>query len=140
MTIDFATSFYFHPEGDGLLFGMGLPDERPTFDTEVDWRVLDSITEVIERRAPLLATAGIQSAWAGLYEVTPDHQPILGPVDEVPGFWCACGFSGHGFQQAPAVGHLLAQWFKGDRPDVPLDIFSHRRFSTGGVEPERNVV
>ena len=140
MTIDFATSFYFHPEGDGLLFGMGMPDEKPSFSTDVDWGVLDVMAEVVDRRAPVLATAGIQAAWAGLYEVTPDHQPILGPVDDLDGFWCACGFSGHGFQQAPAVGYLLAQWFSGERPEVPLDIFAHRRFATGNVEPERNVV
>jgi sarcosine oxidase subunit beta len=140
MTIDLATSFYFHPEGDGLLFGMGMPDEKPTFNTDVDWGVLDTMAAVIERRAPRLATAGIQTAWAGLYEVTPDHQPILGPVDELEGFWCACGFSGHGFQQAPAVGHLLAQWFAGEEPDVKLDIFAYRRFATGKVDPERNVV
>ena len=140
MTIDFATSFYFHPEGDGMLFGMGMPDEKPSFEVEVDWGVLDAMAEVIDRRAPRLGIAGIQAAWAGLYEVTPDHQPILGPVDELDGFWCACGFSGHGFQQAPAVGYLLAQWFSGQAPEVPLDIFAHRRFATGNVEPERNVV
>ena len=140
MTIDLATSFYFHPEGDGLLFGMGMPDEKPTFSTDVDWGVLDTMSAVIDRRAPRLATAGIQTAWAGLYEVTPDHQPILGPVDELDGFWCACGFSGHGFQQAPAVGHLLAQWFSGEEPEVNLDIFAYRRFATGNVDPERNVV
>lgn len=140
MTIDFATSFYFHPEGDGMLFGMGKPDETPSFVTDVDWSVLDSMSKVIERRAPRLGEIGIQSAWAGLYEVTPDHQPILGPVDDVEGFWCACGFSGHGFQQAPAVGHLLAQVYAGEAPDVPLDVFAHRRFATGIVEPERNVV
>jgi sarcosine oxidase subunit beta len=98
------------------------------------------MSDVIERRAPRLGEIGIQSAWAGLYEVTPDHQPILGPVDDVDGFWCACGFSGHGFQQAPAVGHLLAQIYAGEAPDVPLDVFAHRRFTTGIVEPERNVV
>jgi len=140
MTIDFATSLYFHPEGDGLLFGMGMRDEKPSFNTDVDWGVLDAMAEVIDRRAPRLATAGIQTAWAGLYEMTPDHQPILGPVDGLEGFWCACGFSGHGFQQAPAVGYLLAQWFSGEQPQVPLDIFAHRRFATGNVEPENNVV
>ena len=140
MTIDFATSFYFHPEGDGMLFGMGKKDETPSFSTDVDWTVLDSMSEVIERRSPRLGTIGIQAAWAGLYEVTPDHQPILGPVDGVDGFWCACGFSGHGFQQAPAVGHLLAQWYAGETPDVALDIFAQHRFTTGIVEPELNVV
>ncbi len=140
MTIDFGSSFYFHPEGEGMLFGMGLPDEIPSFDTEVDWALLDTIAAVVERRAPRLGTAGIRAAWAGLYEMTPDHQPILGPVDDVAGFWCACGFSGHGFQQAPAVGYLLAQWFAGEQPEIPLDIFAHRRFTTGMSEPERNVV
>jgi len=140
MTIDFATSFYFHPEGDGLLFGMGMRDEKPSFSTDVDWGVLDAMAEVIDRRAPRLGTAGIQTAWAGLYEMTPDHQPILGPVDSLDGFWCACGFSGHGFQQAPAVGYLLAQWFSGEQPQVALDVFAHRRFATGNVEPEKNVV
>jgi sarcosine oxidase, subunit beta len=140
MTIDFATSFYFHPEGDGLLFGMGMADEKPSFETGVDWSVLDAMAEVIDRRAPRLGTAGIHTAWAGLYEITPDHQPILGPVDGMAGFWCACGFSGHGFQQAPAVGHLLSQWYSGEPLEVPLDIFAHSRFATGTVEPEKNVV
>ena len=140
MTIDFGTSFYFHPEGDGLLFGMGLPDEKPSYSTEVDWTMLEAMAGVVEHRAPKLAAAGIRTAWAGLYEVTPDHQPILGPVDDLAGFWCACGFSGHGFQQAPAVGHLLAQSFTGERPDLSLDIFAHRRFATGKIEPERNVI
>jgi sarcosine oxidase subunit beta len=72
--------------------------------------------------------------------MTPDHQPILGPVDDLDSFWCACGFSGHGFQQAPAVGHLLARCFMGERPEVSLDVFAHRRFTTGVVEPERNVI
>src|ERR1700687_104530 len=140
MTIDMTTSFYFHPEGDGLLFGMGLPNEKPSFDTEVDWTVLDAMAEVVDRRAPALGTAGVRTAWAGLYEMTPDHQPILGPVDDLDGFWCACGFSGHGFQQGAAVGHMLARCFVGERPRAPLDAFAHRRFTTGVVEPELNVV
>ncbi|TMB96828.1 MAG: FAD-binding oxidoreductase [Chloroflexi bacterium] len=140
MTIDMTTSFYFHPEGEGLLFGMGRSNETPSFDTQVDWSMLDAMAEVVERRAPSLGTAGVRTAWAGLYEMTPDHQPILGPVDGLDGFWCACGFSGHGFQQAPAVGHLLARCFLGEKPEVSLDVYAHRRFKTGVVEPERNVI
>ena len=63
MTIDFGSSFYFHPEGEGLLFGMGLPDEKPSFDTAVDWATLETIAEVVERRAPRLGAAGIRTAW-----------------------------------------------------------------------------
>src|SRR6267143_1582663 len=134
MTVDFATSFYFHPEGDGVLIGMSDRQEPSTFNQDVDWGLLERAVGVAERRAPRLAeTASVKTGWAGLYEVTPDHQAILGPVAGVEGFWCACGFSGHGFQQAPAVGHLLSQWYAGETPDVALDIFAQRRFSTGIV-------
>src|SRR5256885_10779388 len=115
-----------------------MRDEKPSDSADVDWGVLDAMAEVIDRRAPRLATAGIQTAWAGLYEMTPDHQPILGPVDDLAGFWCACGFSGHGFQQAPAVGYLLAPWFAREQPPIPLPIFPPPRFATRKVAPGTN--
>lgn len=140
MTIDFSTSFYFHPEGDGVLFGMGDPDESPSFDTEVDWDFLDRVGEVANVRAPALLSAGLRTAWVGLYEVTPDHQPILGPVEEVHGLWCACGFSGHGFQMAPAVGRVLSRQMTEGHTDLELGAFSYHRFSDASHRPEFNVV
>ncbi len=139
MTVEVATSFYFHPEGDGVLFGMGERDEVPSFDVDVDWRVLETIQPVMESRVPALLDAGIRTAWAGLYEVTPDHQPLLGPVGEPDGLWCACGFSGHGFQQAPAVGRILAQMIA-DRPvDLDLSPFSPGR-DLAVSQPEANFI
>jgi sarcosine oxidase, subunit beta len=140
MTIDFTTSLYFHPEGDGVLFGMRDRDEPPGYSLEVDWSYLEKIGEVAAVRAPSLLTAGVKTGWAGLYEVTPDNQPILGPVDSLQGFWCACGFSGHGFQQAPAVGLLLAQLFVEGHSELDLTPFSHRRFTAAALEPELNVI
>jgi sarcosine oxidase subunit beta len=140
MVIDFSTSLYFHPEGPGLLFGMGRRGETPSFSTEVDWSFLDEIGRVASRRVPRLIDVGIRTGWVGLYESTPDHQPILGPVESVDGFWCACGFSGHGFQQAPAVGLLLAQQFVGEQPEIDLSDFCAERFAGGAQIPERNVV
>lgn len=140
MTIDLTTTLYFHPEGDGVLFGMGERDEVPAFRQEVDWGFLEKVAEVAERRAPALMTAGIQTAWVGLYEVTPDHQPVLGPVGEVEGFWCACGFSGHGFQMAPAVGLSLAQLLLDGRSGLDLSPFRYDRFATGRVQAELNFV
>src|SRR5207302_3164630 len=133
MTVDFTTSFYFHPEGDGVLFGMSDRDEGPTFSTEVNEAFLDRVTEVGLHRLPALERAGIKTSWAGLYEVTPDHQAILGPVDEVAGLWCACGFSGHGFMQAPAVGELLAELLTEGRSDSDLSGLAHRRFAAGSL-------
>lgn len=138
--VDFETSFYFHPEGNGVLFGMSDREEPSTFDTAVRWDFLEKVVEQAARRAPALEQATVRTAWAGLYETTPDHQAILGPVDEVPGLWCACGFSGHGFMQAPAAGLVLAQQLCGETPEVDVAAFSHRRFATGGLAGERNVI
>jgi sarcosine oxidase subunit beta len=140
MTIDFTSSLYFHPEGDGVLFGMGERDESPTFATEVDWGFLEKVERVASHRVPPLLEVGIKTAWVGLYETTPDHQPFLGPVGEVAGFWCACGFSGHGFQQAPAVGRLLGQLLLDGRSEIDIAQFSPRRVLSGGWQPEHNVV
>ena len=140
LTIDFATSFYFHPEGDGVLFGMGERDERPSFRTDVDWSFLEKMEPVVSHRFPALLELGIQTAWVGLYETTPDHQPFLGPVEEVDGFWCACGFSGHGFQMAPAVGALLSELLADGRTWLDLSPFSPDRRHAGTWQPEANVV
>src|ERR1700736_2532772 len=83
MTVDFQTSLYFHPEGDGVLFGMTDRAEEPGFGTDVNWDFLEKMVEQASRRAPALASAGIKTAWAGLYEITPDHQAILGPIGEL---------------------------------------------------------
>ncbi len=140
MVIDFSTSLYFHPEGGGLLFGMGAREEVPSFATEVRWGFLEEIGQVASRRAPALLDAGVRTGWVGLYESTPDHQPVLGPVSALEGFWCACGFSGHGFQQAPAVGLLLAEQFIGEEPRLDLAPFAPERFARGLLIPEHNVV
>ena len=141
MTVDFATSFYFHPEGDGVLFGMSDRDEPPTFNQDVNWEFLEKAIDVAARRAPrIVEQASVRTAWAGLYETTPDNQAILGPVAAVDGFWCACGFSGHGFMQAPAAGLLLAQLLTEGTSDIDLAPFSHARFAAGHLVGERNVI
>lgn len=140
MTVDFRTSFYFHPEGDGLLLGMSDREEPPGFSTEVNWGFLDKVFEQAGRRAPALAEAGVKTAWAGLYETTPDQQAILGPSSEVEGFWCAAGFSGHGFMQAPAAGLLLSQLLLDHKSEIDITPFAMARFATGSLVRERNVI
>src|SRR5437879_3008293 len=89
---------------------------------------------------PYYGGAGINAAWAGLYESTPDHQAILGPVPEVEGFWCAAGFSGHGFMQAPAAALLLAQLLLDHDSEVDISPFAFTRFAKGALVHERNVI
>jgi sarcosine oxidase subunit beta len=138
MTIDFHTSFYFHPEGEGVLFGMSDPATMPGDDTAVDWSLLERITAVAERRWPPLLDARVKSAWAGLYENTPDSQPLIGPLQA--GLWIAAGFSGHGFMMAPVVGRWLATWMTDGAPTADLGAFTPDRFATGRLQPERNVI
>lgn len=141
MVIDFETTFYFHREGAGILFGMSDPDEPSSYDSTVSWEFLETITRTAVARLPALADAGIAHAWAGLYEMTPDAMPIIGPARETEGFFIVGGFSGHGFQHSPAAGRILAEMIVNrearDFDEIP---FSFDRFSRGSNECETNVV
>jgi sarcosine oxidase, subunit beta len=140
MVIDFDTTFYFHREGAGLLFGMGDPREPSTFDTTVRWDFLPEVTEAAVKRVPALETASISHAWAGLYEMSPDGNPIIGPVAGVGGLFLINGFSGHGFQHSPAAGRILADVIVGVDPGIDLEPFSFERFRGGAAAGERYVV
>ena len=140
MVIDFETTFYFHREGSGLLFGMGDPAEPPTFDTTVRWDFLEETTQVAVTRLPALADASISHAWAGLYEMTPDGNPIIGRVRDVPGLFLINGFSGHGFQHSPAAGRIVADVIAGRDPGMDLTPFALERFVSGAVSGEHYIV
>jgi len=140
LVIDFESTFYFHREGGGLLFGMGDPDERPGFDITVRWDFLPKVIEVAMQRLPALSDAAVSHAWAGLYEMTPDHNPIIGPSSDVEGFYTIAGFSGHGFQHSPAAGRILADVIAGRDPKFDLTPFELDRFARKSMAGEANVV
>jgi sarcosine oxidase, subunit beta len=140
LVIDAETSFYFHREGDGVLMGMGGQD-RPSFDTSVDEVfVADELIPRAVEVFPPVAEAGVRSSWAGLYEMTPDRHPIIGPAP-VPGLFIAAGFSGHGFQHGPIVGRLLAELLvDGRASSVDIGALALERFARGQPVPEGHVV
>jgi sarcosine oxidase, subunit beta len=113
MTIDFETGFYFHGEGPGLLFGT-----NDVCETQDEW--LERAVPVLERRAPMLLEAPIAGGWSGLYEMTPDHNALIGEAPAPSRFLYATGFSGHGFQQAPAVGEIVRDLYLGREPFVDV--------------------
>jgi sarcosine oxidase subunit beta len=127
LTIDFSSGFYFHREGQGLVFG-GRE------------QTLEELAEPAARRLPVLAELPIQSSWWGYYEVSPDHNAIVGEVRELSRFLYATGFSGHGFQQAPAVGEHVAELVAGRAPSLDLSAFSLDRFGRGEARREAFVV
>jgi sarcosine oxidase subunit beta len=140
MVIDFASTFYAHREGAGLLFGMSDPDERSGFDLTVRWDFLERVTPVAVARMPVLAETAITRAWAGLYEMTPDAMPLIGAVPEVSGLFAIAGFSGHGFQHAPAAGRIVADLIAGRDPGFDLSPFAPGRFARGARGGETNVI
>jgi sarcosine oxidase subunit beta len=140
MTIDFASSMYFHREGPGLLVGMSDPGETPGFSVQTsdDW--IPGLLEVAARRAPRIAEAGIRGGWAGLYEMTPDHNAIIGEAPGVSRFLYATGFSGHGFLQGPAIGEILRDLVLGREPFVDIGPLAVERFGADELRPEFHVV
>jgi sarcosine oxidase subunit beta len=141
MTIDAATTFYLHREGPGVLLGMSWTGEQPGFREDLDDAWLPDLTEAIERRAPALLEVGVATGWAGLYEVTPDHNALLGEATTGTGrFLYATGFSGHGFLQGPAVGEILRDLYLGREPFVDVTPLSAGRFTGGSLRPERAIV
>ncbi len=141
MVIDFETTFYFHREGAGILFGMSDTQEPSSFNTTVSWEFLEEATRVAVKRLPALAESSVAHAWAGLYEMTPDAMPIIGPAQKVEGFFIIAGFSGHGFQHSPAAGRILADIITRSKPDdIDTAPFALERFARGAIERESNVV
>jgi sarcosine oxidase subunit beta len=139
-TIDFESSFYFHRKGPGLLMGMSDPNEQPGFSVETtdDW--VPGLVEVASRRAPRIAEVGIRGGWAGLYEVSPDHNAIIGEAPSPSRFIYATGFSGHGFLQGPAVGEILRDLVLQRPTFVDIGPLSVERFGNAMLRPEFNIV
>ncbi|HXP46586.1 MAG TPA: FAD-dependent oxidoreductase [Terriglobales bacterium] len=110
MIIDMSNGFHFRPESLGFLLAWNDPEETPGFKTDFEPGFIEKVLTRAAGRVPCFENLAVnpKRAWAGLYEMTPDHHPILGPVAEVPGFFLANGFSGHGVMHAPATGKILS--------------------------------
>ena len=110
MIIDMSNGFHFRPESRGFLLAWNDPEETPGFKTEFEPAFVEKILTRAADRVPCFADLPVnpKRAWAGLYEMTPDHHPILGKAPGVPGFFLANGFSGHGVMHAPATGKILS--------------------------------
>ncbi len=138
MVVEVESGFHFRRRGDRLLLAMGDPEPRWTFDTEVDESLIPDRLERIAHRYEPARSAAVERSWAGLYDMTPDAHPIVGKVAD--GVYAACGFSGHGFMQSPAVGRALAEEILGLEPSVDLSPYALQRFEHGAPFPERLVL
>jgi sarcosine oxidase subunit beta len=142
LTIELPSAFYFHREGPGLAMSFSEDDGFPGFATHYeagDW--LPRLAELAGRRIPAVLDAGVRTAWAGLYETTPDRNQIIGESVLLSRFFYATGFSGHGFQMAPAAGELVRDLYLGRSLAVDIGGLDVRRFAAGNSAPaEHHIV
>ena len=138
MVVEAETGFHFRRRGDRLVIAM--PDAAPRWgsETTVDETVFADRLERLEHRYPAAAGTRIDRGWAGLYDMTPDAHPIVGRIGD--GVYAACGFSGHGFMQSPAVGRAVAELILDGESSFDLSPYALERFAAGADFPEEVVL
>ncbi len=143
MIIDMSNGFHFRPEARGFLLAWNDPEETQGFKTDFDPAFVEKILTRAADRVPCFANLPVnpKRAWAGLYEMTPDHHPILGEVPGVPGFFLANGFSGHGVMHAPATGRILSDLILYGKTDlIDASLLDLARFAEGRLLHESAVL
>jgi sarcosine oxidase, subunit beta len=143
MIIDMSNGFHFRPEALGFLLAWNDPEETPGYKTDFEPGFIEKILWRAADRVPIFENLAVnpKRAWAGLYEMTPDHHPILGEVAGVPGFFLANGFSGHGVMHAPATGRILSDLILTGKTDlVDVSLLNLSRFAEGRMIEETAVL
>jgi sarcosine oxidase subunit beta len=139
MTIDATSGFFIRSEGDRLIMGFGGEHEKPGYTEALDWEWLEHVMEAGMERFPWIVDLPMDqnASWAGTYDMSPDHRPVIGRMPGAPTWVNACGFSGHGVMQAPAVGLAVAEEIVDGRAHT-VDIESLRleRLSSGFAAPK----
>ena len=140
---DLVSGWYFKPDGrTGMMVGSVQDDHRSVdADRYADVATHDEVAAAsmaLLRRFPVMEEGTARSGWAGLYDVTPDSQPVIDRIEHVPGFFCAAGFSGHGFKIAPSTGRIVSELVVDGRcASYDISIFRHDRFEAGDLHPSR---
>jgi sarcosine oxidase subunit beta len=143
MIIDMSTGFHFRPEGLGFLLAWNDPEETPGYKMDFEPGFIEKILLRAADRVPIFENLAVnpKRAWAGLYEMTPDHHPILGEAPGDAGFFLANGFSGHGVMHAPATGKILADLILTGRCElIDTSLLGLSRFAEGRMIEETAVL
>ena len=143
MIIDMSNGFHFRPESLGFLLAWNDPEETPGYKSEFEPSFIEKILTRAAERVPCFENLAVnpKRAWAGLYEMTPDHHPILGEAPQAPGFFLANGFSGHGVMHAPATGKILSDLILTGKTElIDASLLNLTRFAEGRMIHETAVL
>jgi sarcosine oxidase subunit beta len=133
LVADLTDGLYFSQSTRGeIVGGVSNPHVPEGPDQRSSYRFLALYAKALLRTCPLLGNVKILRQWAGLYDISPDNNPIVGRVDDVEGFYLACGFMGHGFMMAPVMGKLLAAHIAEGSEQALFERWNLRRFAAGG--------
>ncbi|NPV71066.1 MAG: FAD-binding oxidoreductase [Firmicutes bacterium] len=141
MVMSFSKHIYCQQTPHGsFVMGYGDPNERKDYDVGHTWQFLETMVDTVLPVLPILGELRLVRQWSGLYEISPDAQPILGETPQVDGFYMAVGFSGHGFMLAPVVGKLLAETILDKPTSLDISMLDLGRFERGEMIREPSVV
>lgn len=141
MLMSFSRNFYCQQTPHGsIIMGFGDPNELKGDDIGTSWQFAREMAQKMTTVVPLLKEVSMVRQWAGLYNVSPDAQPILGEHPQVGGFYMAIGFSGHGFMLAPVASKLIAELILEGKTSLPINKLDIGRFERGELILEPSVV
>jgi sarcosine oxidase, subunit beta len=144
MVVDMTNGFHFRPESLGFLLAWNDPEETTGYKTDFDPGFIEKVLVRAADRVPCFENLAVnpKRAWAGLYEMSPDHHAIIGPAPELNGFFCANGFSGHGVMHSPATGKMVADLILQGKTTVVdhVEVLSPTRFAKGELLHETAIL
>lgn len=140
MLMSFSGNYYVQQRPHGSIIGGASPEGHPVdFELKSSWQFLSQMAQTIYKLLPRTKGIRIVRQWSGLYDMTPDAQPVIGETD-LPGFYLCTGFSGHGFMFGPITGQLMAELIATGKTSIPIDMLDYHRFERGELIYEPAVV
>ena len=144
MVVDMTNGFHFRPESRGFLLAWNDPEETPGYKDDFEPSFIEKVLVRAADRVPCFENLAVnpKRAWAGLYEMSPDHHAIIGPTSEMRGLFCANGFSGHGVMHAPATGRIVSDLILQGTTGIVdnVEVLSPERFAKGALLHETAVL
>jgi sarcosine oxidase subunit beta len=141
MVMSFNLNLYVQQSPHGsFIMGRGDPNEPRDLRRTSSWQFLEEMAKTIDLVLPAIGKLRVIRQWAGLYNMTPDRQPIYDKSEQVEGFYMAVGYSGHGFMFGPVTGTVMSEMILGETPTIDVSTLNSRRFAEGKMVTEPSVV